>query len=433
MNTDTGQTSLATSLLADPFSSLAVHYGMLLGVTDFQVLMGNARGKQRLHQAWQHGPGVVWGYPVAAKPDSAEVSVGPGLAVDGVGREVSLGVEHCVDVSKWLAEHDDVKPAADGSFNLRVVLRYRACLARPVPAMSSGCDAGTNDTAYSRVLETGELLLVPYGNDAEGHPAPPPDDRGAAFARLRALVREGRLPDDAADPADPAATDMLHAFRILASRETRELAPPSYSSGSSAAGSSRLYPENEPADVVLGDLPGLKIVDTRNGPRLEAGPIDQSIRRAHLPTWLIEELIGELASSGAMAVPDAGGPRVTGITRAASTVTVTLSSDIVEGTIAGALSVHAFDTADASPSWTAASVTTTYTPSAAGPPATPATIAVDLPNEPTVTRTFRLVLRGTGEIPLVAVVNGRPVPLAGRSGGAAGGAAAGHDVTDLLT
>ena len=69
MTSTRSDSTLATSLGADPFWSLAVHYGMLLGVSDFQVLMANPRGKLRLHQAWQHGPGVVWGYPVSVRPD----------------------------------------------------------------------------------------------------------------------------------------------------------------------------------------------------------------------------------------------------------------------------------------------------------------------------------------------------------------------------
>jgi hypothetical protein len=428
-------------LAADPFSSLAIHYGMLLGVTDFQVLMGNARGKLRLHQAWQHGPGVVWGYPVSVRAGSAELVVGPGLAVDGAGREVSIDVEHCVDVAKWLDDHADEAHAVDAAgtrtFNAQVVLRYRACLARPVPAMSSGCDGTTSDTAYSRVVETGELFLRPYPNK-DGNPAPPPDDRDAAFTRLRALLRSDLMPGPPADPAappDPAPRDWLHAFRIVAARETRELAPPAFGPGPVSAATSRLYPVDEPADIVLADLPGLKVLDTADGYRLEAPTIDQSVRRAHLPTWLIEELLAEFAAGSARVVPDAKGPRVTGVERTGTTVTVALSGDVVAGTIAGALRVHSFDAAAADPKWEPVDVssTTTYTPAAAGPPATGATIAVKLPSPPTADRTYRLVLRGTGDTPLVGLVDGRPVPFAGRSGGAAGSPAEGHDVAEILT
>src|SRR5207245_1660443 len=83
---------LAGSLAADPYTSLAVHYGMLLGVSDFQVLVGNPRGKLQLHQAWQHGKGVVWGYGVVVDSGSGQLRVGPGLAVarDGAPRPAAL-------------------------------------------------------------------------------------------------------------------------------------------------------------------------------------------------------------------------------------------------------------------------------------------------------------------------------------------------------
>ena len=443
MNTGSAGPAPAAFLAADPFSSLAVHYGMLLGVPDFQVLMGNARGKLRLHQAWQHGPGVVWGYPVSVRPDSAELVVGAGLAIDGVGREASINIEHCVDVAQWLAEHaDEAQPVEEAAgngtariFNAQVILRYRACLARPVPAMGSGCDAATSETAYSRVVETGELLLRPYPNAGDGKPAPPPDDRDAAFALLRSFVRSGLLPAAGAVPPDPAPRDWRHAFRILAARQARELAPPAYGPPPVPAHASRLYPVDEPADVVLADLPGLRVVDTADGYRLEAPVIDQSIRRAHLPTWVIQELLAELAASSAAGLPDAGGPRVTRITRAGKTVAVELSGDIVAGTLPGALSVHRFDAAAAVPRWEPWDATgaTTYAPADPGPPAAAATVTVTLPEEPTADVSFRLLLRGTGDTPLVGLAGGRPVPLAGRTGGPAGGPAEGRDVAEMLT
>jgi hypothetical protein len=428
--------ALATSLAADPFSALAVHYGMLLGVPDFQVLMANPRGKLRLHQAWQHGPGVVWGYPVSVRPDSTELRVGPGVAVDVLGREVNLAVEHCVDVAQWLAAHADevevVERPGARTFNARVTLRYRACLTRPVPAMSSGCEGAGSDTAYSRVLETGELLLRPYGNDADGAPDPPPDDRDDAFPLLRALVREGRLPGTPADPPDPPATGWLQAFRTVAARETRQLAPPAYGPSPSAT-ASRLFPEDK--EIVLADLPGLELRDTPSGPRLTAPVVDHGVRRSHLPTWVIEELLAELAAGQAGATTDAGGPRVASIERTGTTVTVTLTGDVVAGTLAPAFSLHRFDAAAADPAWQPAAVdlTAAYTPAAAGPPATPARVVFELPEEPTASLTFRLVLRGTGETPLVGLAGNRPVAFAGRLGGPGGRAAEGHDVVELIT
>ena len=90
-------------LPVNPFLALRVSYGMLLGEEDFRDLMGNPRGKQMVHNSWLHGSGVVWGYQV--RPDGARcLRVTPGLAIDGLGRELLLDTDHCVDLDRWLQE-----------------------------------------------------------------------------------------------------------------------------------------------------------------------------------------------------------------------------------------------------------------------------------------------------------------------------------------
>ena len=97
----TSSDSLATTLPSDPFTDLAVQFGMLLGVADFDALAANPRGKMRLHNAWLHGQGVIWGYPVSVDSPSRELRVGPGLALDAVGHELYLSVMSCLDLGAW--------------------------------------------------------------------------------------------------------------------------------------------------------------------------------------------------------------------------------------------------------------------------------------------------------------------------------------------
>ncbi len=432
--TVTSESPLATSLVADPFTSLAVHYGMLLGVNDFQVLSANPRGKLRLHQAWQHGAGVVWGYDVEVVADSSELQVDAGLAIDGLGREVALATPYCIDVAQWLDEQvaaDAVEPVVSGdtqTFNAQLILRYRACLARPVPAMSTSCDNSGNDVAYSRVLETGELELRPYRNGDAGAPEPPDDTRGDEFAELRALVRDGVVGVDA------TSESWLAAFRTVAARVTAAMGPPAFLPGGTPT-STRLFPVDEPGEILLADLPGLQIVTTPTGPTLVAPTIDLSVRRTHVPTWILEELLAEFLTGHAGGAPaaDAGGPRVESVTLAGTTVTVALTADIVEGTLADAIEVRSLDTAAMPAAWSAPlAVVPTFVPSAAGPPATDATIAFDLPAAPTATVSYRMVLRGSGPTPLVGLVANRPVPLNGRVGGPVGTPADGHDVVEIF-
>ena len=262
--TDTTDQALSTTLPVDPFTALAVNFGMLLGVTDFDTLAANPRGKLRLHNAWLHGQGVVWGYSVTLDDTSRELRVGPGLALDAVGHELALGVLSCVDVGAWYdtAGQDPASglpPVVDGtvSFDAHVVVRFQACLAQPVPAMASPCAGSATDTAYSRVIETVELLLVPGL-------APPHD----TFARVRALFGlpatgqpDAEVPATLAKLAGLPSAELtqgwLDALHTLSADDVIDLSPLGLQPGH--VGSSTLFTQDEPADVVLADLTGLTL------------------------------------------------------------------------------------------------------------------------------------------------------------------------------
>ena len=65
-NQTNGTSAVFNEMLpVDPFRSLYVHFGMLLGVDDFQTLDAYHRGKMWCHSAWLHGQGVIWGLQVA--------------------------------------------------------------------------------------------------------------------------------------------------------------------------------------------------------------------------------------------------------------------------------------------------------------------------------------------------------------------------------
>lgn len=442
---------LAASLAADPYTSLAVHYGMLLGVSDFQVLAGNPRGKLQLHQAWQHGKGVVWGYGVVIDSDSGQLRVRPGLAVDGLGREVASSADMCLDVHEWLVDqmtNFGFKP--DGgpdrySLSAQLVLTHAACLSRPVPSVSSTCGQATDTVAYSRVIEMAHLDLRPYQRTkgicakAAGTWRPPDDERDQSFAELRALVRDGVVPSGL--PSAPK--DWLSAFRAVAADAAAALGPPGLVPQPSER--TRLYPQDEPAEVLLADLPDIVLAKAEGGTwHLTAQP-DLSVRRTHLPTWVIEELIGEVLVGlvGRTPLPDAEGPRVTRIRPSQNQVTITIefNHNVVEGTVPQALELRSFNRAASAQGWSAPlTVRPVVTPAQPGSPPAPATVTFDLPDPPTANLSYRLVLRGTGPTPLLGIVEragasnaGQPVPLAGWIGDPPGSAASGHDVVEMLT
>src|SRR5205085_4091937 len=160
-----------------PFYSLSYHFGMLLGVDDFETEQAYHRAKMRLHNAWLHREGVVWGLDVQLDTARGEVRVLKGLALDAAGHELHLEGDACVNVGQWFAAHrddadfDPDKTETGVRFTAYVCVRFKACLTRQVPAMLEPCDnAAGNGTAYSRVFETVEILLRPGGAPLKTRP-----------------------------------------------------------------------------------------------------------------------------------------------------------------------------------------------------------------------------------------------------------------------
>ena len=213
-------------LAADPFTALRVTYGMLLGEADFEVLMGNPRGKGMLHAAWLHGSGLIWGLGVTWTPPAAGLSAGgslrvaAGLAVDGWGRELRLDSARCLDLRAWALDRvrrdpdpadacTEVAPGEGGKDCRRrtlegwVVAEFATCLDNPVPALADPCDVTRQHDMCSRVVETLQLTV------RETAPEPAPD-----HPRVRALVG---LVCESPDPHElptcglPACTNPEHA------------------------------------------------------------------------------------------------------------------------------------------------------------------------------------------------------------------------------
>ncbi len=344
-----------TELAADPYTSLSVHFGMLLGVSDIELLAANPRGKLRLHNAWLHGPGVVWGYRVTFDAASREVAVDRGLALDAVGRELFLNTRLCLDLDKWFeANHEKLGAGDDGDLVVDVVVRHRACLDRAVPAVAGECD-DTPESAYSRVIETVQI-------DLEA----PADGPPSTFRHLRRAL--GQRPGS----TEP---DTLAA---LVARDSLELEPP-----------------EDDAGVILARIT-IKIAGGR--PDVAAGGIDHSVRRVHVPTMVVTELLGLVAPAGphldpsSVAWPDD------------SHVTVLAGAPVHEATLAGNVVANRWD--GGAGAWAALSVTPTFD-------AALGRLVLDLGEAIPAGTTVRIVVTGSGPTPVTADVDGRPVPLAG--------------------
>src|SRR4051794_26819936 len=220
-----------TGLPEGPFTALRFHFGMLLGVDDFETEQSYLHGKTRLHNAWLHRAGIVWGLGVDAVLDRRELRVAAGLALDGAGRELHLDVRCCMDVAAWYEAHRDEANAVareDGAvvFDGHIELAFCSCGTRPVPAIAGPCEGAEVDTAFSRTYETVAIRFVPG-------PAPAPV---LPYPRLRLLfgLDEGQeladrdeviaaREDVLAQPTSAQALALLGYFRTFADRDVTEL------------------------------------------------------------------------------------------------------------------------------------------------------------------------------------------------------------------
>ena len=199
-------------LQADPFLALRARQGMLLGEDDFRVLMGNPRGKLMLHNAWLHGTGVVWGYGVRRSGDW-HLEIRPGLAVDGLGRELASTTTVMLDLRDWVTENWQPPEGWDGCSPFRqetcLVVEFRCTTADPRPTLADPCEVSRGLDADSRILEEAQITVVPGKCE--------PCRRCRRDHRLRVLFGL-----DPAEPRDRAAREASQALEDVASRPRHE-------------------------------------------------------------------------------------------------------------------------------------------------------------------------------------------------------------------
>jgi hypothetical protein len=420
-------------LPANPYTALQFHFGMLLGVDDLEVSQAYPRGKIRLHNSWLHREGVVWGFNVRLN-DRNELAVAPGLALDAAGHELHLDREACVDLGKWYGKNKDdpaftFTPAESGgvTFDVHVVARFRACLSRQVPAISAPCADGESDTAYSRAIETVELLLRPGK-------APTKD---LHYHRLRILF--SLEPDDTTKypEASQARADVLAlaleqqpaayltAFRRLAALDEIDLLPQQAATGVSAS----IFPE-DPTEVVLADVTGVFVTPGANGDFAIGTPlptIDVTVRPSHVATATIQELLcgplfGAAASGGDGGGGEGGGstdpagsgntirrtgPVVVDAKLLTRSIQFTVDRPLADGTLdPAAFSVTEYTDADG---WSTLDVKKISV-------LTSGAVSVELKDAP-AGKLVRFIARGTGPTPLLAKNDLVPLGAPGASGG----------------
>jgi hypothetical protein len=409
-----------------PFEALRVAYGMLLGEEDFRVLMGHPRGKLMLHQSWLHGRGAVWG--LGLRTDGDLLTVRPGLAVDGWGRELRLTASWCVSVSawaqRWLEDQETVVDCETVTVPVWIVAEYDACDGRPVPALANPCDVTRRHDDFSRTFESSRITMV------ERPPIDPP-----TFRRARMLLGLDDLSDDAAGKQTSAALDdvarapydrrvatLVEHFRRLIAADEIELEPIDGSGGDQGGDCPPLAPvPEEEAGVVLGRA-CLEIQAKGGCATLVGWEVDALVRPVLLPTRLVGELTCGLAPGvlGGSAGLDAGGPRLirssVSWTSDASKLVFCVTEPIAPGSEEGSVRISSLD--DAGRGWSKDDVERIQLS------ADRREVRVFLDRRPTYD-TVRIVVKGTGR---TALFGADPrVPFAGLEGGPPGTEDDGHD------
>lgn len=154
------------------FARVRYFYGQRMGVIEFADEQRYHAGKQQFHHRRCHGAGVLCGlrasrlvWPHGAPEDTPATAlrVSAGAALDVCGREIVVGVDHCVDVAAWFIANRD-RPALEGfaengPARLWIGLRYQECPSDPAPAPRDPCGCDEGGCQYSRVREGFELRL----------------------------------------------------------------------------------------------------------------------------------------------------------------------------------------------------------------------------------------------------------------------------------
>ncbi len=304
------------SLPDQPECAINYHFGMLLGVDDFRAEQGFHVGQHRRHQHVLHGWGVVYGFGVAFLADRQEIRVEPGHAIDRRGRDLVIGTAQCLGLPAWWEQQRqtdvfaDIPNKDDATFDADVLLCYRTCLSRPVPAIADPCAEQAADIAYSRICEQAQLTLVRRTTDA------PPPGSTPPYRLLRRLA--GLAPAEAADPDDAWLDGQLATLATLpgTARDAAEAAL--WRAVAARAAAATAEPTEAPAwapspdpdgiedrtdCIVIARLSGIHLQRTDDGWTMSVASLTIDGRQTLLPTQALQAL---LPAEAEPAMPAAG-------------------------------------------------------------------------------------------------------------------------------
>jgi len=215
----------------DTLERVSFQPGILLGSEALSAEQAYHVRRLTRHQRWLVGPGTVFGLRVDAvtPPNDAtdvRLTVGPGYAIDGLGREVLVSEGYAISLRDWLAA-ENARPDVAGNFVggklfLRVTVRSRATPQSLQPVASQLFDAGLDPVVPARI---GDGFLLELSGDARqlsDAPARPldtwsPDHATPAAANVPGSVTP-REQTTLSGIADPGLANALKLQAWLLSR-----------------------------------------------------------------------------------------------------------------------------------------------------------------------------------------------------------------------
>ncbi|MGD8587485.1 MAG: hypothetical protein PVG22_01500 [Chromatiales bacterium] len=206
---------------AKPLRRVAYEAGMLLGLEATQDEQDYHRRRLSRHQYWLQGSGTLAGMVVAVDPPGTtetgpietRLTVGPGIGIDGLGREVLINETYCIDLGDWLKSQnettlrDGYDEVADELW-LKITVRYQACNVAMQPVLARKVNLSTDAVQASRRADSIVLEITPELPPAE-------DDRFKPWAVHEAI-------DNPVPAPDPSLTDAENAM-ITAAAGNAEL------------------------------------------------------------------------------------------------------------------------------------------------------------------------------------------------------------------
>jgi hypothetical protein len=197
----------ADAEFTDTLQRVAFQPGILLGADALTTEQSYHVRRMNRHQRWLVGPGTVFGLRVDLQAPAAGVTsdpvlltVSPGYAIDGLGREVTVDQQYAISLRDWLAEQnaESTALASESILNIQVTVRAQAVPNQLQPVVAELFDAGLDPVVAARIDDSFVLEIIgdPNKTGATGSSGNPAD---APAAPLQAWT-----PDQSAAPALPA-------------------------------------------------------------------------------------------------------------------------------------------------------------------------------------------------------------------------------------